>query len=90
VRVQLSQNAAVQGADDGRHRLVETIKSLYFPALVLAAGALGIVRPKAYALLTDGFVTNSLALVMVLMGCSLTLKDFKDIAANKKAVMLGW
>lgn len=82
--------ASTAGGDDARRRLAETVKSLYFPLSVLAAGAVGVARPQAFSLLTDSFVTNSLALVMVLMGCSLTLQDFRDIAANKRAVLLGW
>lgn len=72
------------------NNLLAAAKSLYFPVYVLLAGLLGVVHPQIYSCLSEQFVTRSLAGVMVLMGATLTLQDFKRIGASKKAVALGW
>ncbi len=70
--------------------VLATVRSLYFPLTVLGAGILGAWTPAAYAGLSDGFVTRALAGVMVLMGATLSVDDFKRIGRSRRAVLLGW
>ena len=78
------------GSNDLKETVLATIRSLYFPLTVLGAGVLGAWRPAVYAGLSEGFVTRALAAVMVLMGATLTLDDFKRIGQSRRAVLLGW
>lgn len=71
------------GTDKAAHRAVTV-----FPLLILAAGALGMIRPSAFT----GWGTATpwmLGTVMFCMGLTLTLPDFKAVAKRPWAVGLG-
>jgi len=72
------------------NNLARTLQSLFFPVSVLVAGLVGATFPKCFNALSDRFVTRALALVMGLMGCTLTLQDFARVGSSKKAILLGW
>jgi hypothetical protein len=89
-RLQATAAAGRGGNNDLKEKAMATLRSLYFPLLVLGAGVLGAWKPAAYAGISEGFVTRALAAVMVLMGATLTLDDFKRIGRSRRAVLLGW
>ncbi|CAM9827351.1 unnamed protein product [Pylaiella littoralis] len=60
-----------------------------FPAWVLGAAALGIIRPTALAWFNSGFITAALATTMVCMGMTLTVEDFSAVARRPRPVMAG-
>jgi len=76
-------------ATTGLVQLVTTLTSL-FPFWVLGASALGFMKPAALGWLKGELVTFSLALTMLFMGMTLTVKDFNRVLTNPKQVFLGF
>lgn len=60
-----------------------------FPAWVLTAAVVGVMRPSAFNWFTPQYTTAALAFCMLAMGMTLTIDDFKAIARRPKAVAIG-
>ncbi|CAM9505006.1 unnamed protein product [Ectocarpus sp. 12 AP-2014] len=60
-----------------------------FPAWVLGAAAVGMVRPAVLSWFNSGLITAALATTMVCMGMTLTLDDFAAVARRPRPVMAG-
>ncbi|CAB1113112.1 unnamed protein product [Ectocarpus sp. CCAP 1310/34] len=60
-----------------------------FPAWVLGAAAVGMLRPAALSWFNSGLITAALATTMVCMGMTLTLDDFVAVARRPRPVMAG-
>jgi len=83
--------ASASGAPPATGTLIELVATLtgLFPFWVLGAGALGFMKPAALGWLKGELVTFSLALTMLFMGMTLTVKDFDRVLTNPKQVFLG-
>jgi BASS family bile acid:Na+ symporter len=60
-----------------------------FPIWVLAAGALALAQPSWFTWFSGEFITWGLALIMLGMGITLTLEDFKRVLQMPRAVVIG-
>lgn len=86
----LGVTAVQQGLPDFKDgkRLLESATNA-FPLWVLASSIIGWFRPAVFDWFTP-FVTPSLALTMLSMGMTLTLKDFQRVAQTPKWVLVGF
>jgi len=70
-------------------RLLSLLANL-FPAWVLLGGALALARPAWFAWVTTDVITWGLAVIMLGMGITLSVEDFKAVAKMPRAVAIGF
>lgn len=70
-------------------RILETLANA-FPLWVLAACAVALVRPEAFAWFGDGAIVVSLGLIMLGMGLTLSFDDFARVASRPATVAAGF
>ncbi len=69
-------------------RSIETATNL-FPAWVVLAGALALLHPPLFLWVTGPMIVWGLAVIMLGMGITLSLEDFKSVAKMPRAVLMG-
>lgn len=62
----------------------------FFPVWVLAGGALALVKPQWFAWVTTDVITWGLAVIMLGMGITLSVDDFKAVLQMPRAVGIGF
>lgn len=70
------------------HRLV-TVATHLFPLWVLVAGALALVHPPLFAWASGPIIVWGLAVIMLGMGITLSIDDFRSVARMPRAVLAG-
>jgi bile acid:Na+ symporter, BASS family len=69
-------------------RLVSAATNL-FPAWVLAGGVMALLRPQWFTWFNGEWITWGLAVIMLGMGITLSLDDFKAVLRTPRAVAIG-
>lgn len=67
-----------------------TFATNLFPIWVLLAGVLALVHPPLFIWFSGPFIVWGLAVIMLGMGITLSVDDFRSVARMPKAVMLGF
>lgn len=69
---------------------VSNFLSLNFPWILIFTSTLGMIYPQLFAWYQGQVITISLAMIMLLMGTSLTPKDFEELKKNPTIVFLAF
>lgn len=64
--------------------------TILFPLWTVLFAGLALVRPESFAWFTTKYFTASLGILMLSMGITLTLDDFKRVAQQPLAVIVGF
>eukprot|EP00208_Stichococcus_sp_RCC1054_P003742 CAMPEP_0206139832 /NCGR_PEP_ID=MMETSP1473-20131121/7478_1 /ASSEMBLY_ACC=CAM_ASM_001109 /TAXON_ID=1461547 /ORGANISM="Stichococcus sp, Strain RCC1054" /LENGTH=407 /DNA_ID=CAMNT_0053533751 /DNA_START=26 /DNA_END=1249 /DNA_ORIENTATION=+ len=73
----------------GFDKFVETLTTM-FPIWVILGAAIGIMRPSAVTWLDSDKFTYALGFLMLSMGLTLTVEDFKQCAAKPAPILVGY
>ena len=71
------------------NRLLSLLTNL-FPIWVLAGGALALVHPNWFTRFSGDFITWGLAVIMLGMGITLSVDDFKAVLKMPRAIGIGF
>ena len=71
------------------NRVLSILTNL-FPVWVLAGGAMALVRPGWFTWFSGDFITWGLAVIMLGMGITLSVEDFKSVLKMPRAVAAGF
>lgn len=81
--------AAALDAPTGFDKFVETLTTL-FPVWVMLGAVIGITKPSAVTWLNSELFTYALGFLMLSMGLTLTVDDFKKCASNPVPIGVGY